>query len=292
MEKKYIYLLLLFIYLFYGCSENRTVDNDINKILNTDQSVSHFEKKPQSKPFIFYSDSNMLAGRILMAHGNELKPTIIFLHGNPGFEKNEDLGQMLRRSGYNTVFFSYSGTWGNEGEFSYKKSLNDVHSIKKFIIDNSKQYMVDPKQIYLLGFSMGADIAILCGLEDKEIKGIISIDPWNGYSTLKQKNEKDLVSYINELKQRPCIKIGSTEKFVYDILNNTDFDLKNVLRKYQISIIHIFSNNVDVAVFQNNCELQNQNSCRLLESCDHSFSDKRIALATTVFKWLEKNKRK
>lgn len=290
MEKKYIYLLLFFINIFYGCSENKKVDNNIIKILNTDQSISHFGKAPQSKPFIFYSDSSMLAGRILMAHGNELKPTIIFLHGNPGFEKNEDLGQMLRRGGYNTVFFSYSGTWGNEGEFSYKKSLKDVHSIKKFIIDNSKQYMVDPKQIYLLGFSMGADIAILCGLEDKAIKGIISIDPWNGYSTLKQKNEKELVSYINELKQRPCVKIASSEKFVYDILNNTVFDLKNVLKKYQIPIIHIFSNNVDITVFQNNCDLQNQNSCRLLESCDHSFSDKRIALATTIFEWLEKNK--
>ncbi|WP_320019176.1 hypothetical protein [Labilibaculum manganireducens] len=292
MEKKYIYLLLLFIYIFYGCSKNRTVDNGINKILNTDQSVSRFGKTPQSKPFIFYSDSNMLAGRILMAHGNELKPTIIFLHGNPGFEKNEDLGQMLRRGGYNTVFFSYSGTWGNEGDFSYKKSLNDVLSIKKFIIDNSKQYMVDPEQIYLLGFSMGADIAIFGGFNDKDFRGVISIDPWNGYSTLKHKNEKDLASYINELKQRPCIKIASIEKFVSDILNDADLDLKNVLNKYQLPIIHIFSNNTDNVNFQNDCEMQNHNSCHLIESSDHSFSDKRIALATTIFEWLEKNKRK
>ena len=50
-----------------------------------------------------------------MAKGKDAKPTLIFLHGNPGFEKNEETGQMLRRAGFNTVFCSYSGTWGNKG---------------------------------------------------------------------------------------------------------------------------------------------------------------------------------
>jgi hypothetical protein len=105
------------------------------KIFTSDPIVSSRKENPKSEPLVFKSGSDKIAGRILMASGTNPKITVIFLHGNPGFEKNQDIGQRLRRAGYNTVFFSYSGTWGNEGLFSYKKSIKDVEELNKFLIE-------------------------------------------------------------------------------------------------------------------------------------------------------------
>ena len=56
------------------------------------------------------------AGRILCtvytAEGNGPHPVLIFTHGYPGHEKNLDLAQSLRRTGFSSVIFFYRGCWG------------------------------------------------------------------------------------------------------------------------------------------------------------------------------------
>ena len=48
--------------------------------------------------------------------------TVILLHGFPGNERNLDLAQAIRRSGWNAVFFHYRGAWGSGGVFSFEQS--------------------------------------------------------------------------------------------------------------------------------------------------------------------------
>src|SRR5688572_11627090 len=43
----------------------------------------------------------------LLASGGEAKPTLILLHGLPGNERNLDLAQAVRRSGWNVLTFTY-----------------------------------------------------------------------------------------------------------------------------------------------------------------------------------------
>ena len=60
-------------------------------------------------------------GRLLSvlytAAGEGLHPTVLLLHGIPGWERNLDLAQALRRVGFCVATFHYSGSWGADGEF-------------------------------------------------------------------------------------------------------------------------------------------------------------------------------
>jgi len=49
----------------------------------------------------------------------------------PGFEQNGDLGQTLRRSGWNVLIFHYRGAWGSGGTFSFANCLEDVQAVRR-----------------------------------------------------------------------------------------------------------------------------------------------------------------
>lgn len=283
---KKILITLLISIIVTSCNEDnvKIIENNQTTLYN-DKTIADEKSKAKSLPFIFESNSNKLVGRILMAVNNEPKATIIFLHGNPGFEKNEDIGQALRRGGYNSVFFSYSGTWGNEGVFNYQNSINDLNSIIDYLISNSKKFKIDREQVYLCGFSMGADIAILTANTNEKIKGVISIDPWNGYNELSNKTEKDLDNYRKNVEQRPCIRLKSGDDFVSSIIENKEMDLQTSLRNFSKPVIHIFSNENDKNTFYKSCNLTNL-EFQVLAASDHSFSDKRIILTNEIFLWL------
>lgn len=244
---------------------------------------------PLSIPIIIPSD-NKLAARILLAAGKNIKPTILFLHGNPGFEKNEDLGQALRRNGYNCVFFSYSGTWGNNGVFGYPQSIQDTKDMHEYLSQNAKKLRINTEEIYLLGHSMGGDIAILSLEEIKGIKGVITMDPWSGYDVLNSKIDKQRNKYITNLEQRPCINIVSGEEFVNEVMSSENMSLENALKNHSKTILNIFSNDREKSTFVNYHKEMNNDNIVVLNACDHSFSDKRITLTKTIFNWLENHK--
>ncbi len=285
---KKILILILITLIISSCKEEKIniIENSQLSLYN-DKTIDDEKSQPKSLPFIFMANNNKLAGRILMAINNKPKATIIFLHGNPGFEKNEDIGQALRRGGFNSVFFSYSGTWGNEGIFNYKNSINDLNSIIDYITENSEKFKIDKENIYLCGFSMGADIAIITANSNKKVKGVISIDPWNGFFELSNKTESELNRYKTNVEQRPCIKIKSGNEYVSSILDNKEMDLKISMQDISIPIIHIFSNENDKNEFKTNCKITNQ-ELQVIDASDHSFSDKRISLTNEIALWLKK----
>src|SRR6266850_2479545 len=67
-----------------------------------------------------------LNGVLYMAQGRGVHPTVVFLHGFPGDEKNLDLAQAVRRAGFNSLVFYYRGAWGSPGTYSYSHVLADV----------------------------------------------------------------------------------------------------------------------------------------------------------------------
>lgn len=268
----------------------KVLDNKLTSLYH-DKTIDDENGQPKSIPFIFKSNDNKLVGRILMAVNNHPKATLIFLHGNPGFEKNEDIGQALRRGNYNTVFFSYSGTWGNEGIFNYSNAIDDVNAIVKFLTENSKAFKIDKEKIYLCGFSMGADIAILAAKTNPSIKGVISIDPWNGFTTLSHKTELELERYVKNVDQRPCIKVKSGKAFVSSILDYKTMNLTTSLQDYSKPIMHIFSNEKDKNTFSNTTDLI-ESEFRVIPASDHSFSNQRISLTNEIASWLNQQKTK
>ena len=73
---------------------------------------------PAIHELAFDSQGHRLAGIIYTANGPGPHPTVVLLHGFPGNEKNLDLAQVMRRAGFNVLFFHYRGAWGSQGDYS------------------------------------------------------------------------------------------------------------------------------------------------------------------------------
>jgi dienelactone hydrolase len=103
--------------------------------------------------------------------------TAIVLHGFPGDERNLDLAQAIRRSGWNALFFHYRGAWGSEGEFGFVHVLEDVRTVVGAISEPefASERRVDPERIALVGHSMGGFAALLSASEIPAVDCVASL---------------------------------------------------------------------------------------------------------------------
>ena len=117
----------------------------------------------------------------LLASGGEPKPTLVLLHGLPGNERNLDLAQAVRRSGWNVLTFTYRGAWGSPGTFSIAHAVEDAAAAVAFLhrADVAAQYRVDTRRIVLGGHSMGGFAAAQYAATHDDIGALLLLDAWN-----------------------------------------------------------------------------------------------------------------
>jgi pimeloyl-ACP methyl ester carboxylesterase len=123
------------------------------------------------------SHGAQLNALIYIAAGAGPHPTAVLLHGFPGNEKNLDLAQVLRRAGWNVLYFDYRGSWGSPGDFSFTHCIEDAQAAVAWLRDpaNDAKDRVDPQTLALVGHSMGGFIALVVGAQDPALKAIIGI---------------------------------------------------------------------------------------------------------------------
>lgn len=125
----------------------------------------------------FESQGSKMNAIAYEAAGEGPHPTAILLHGFPGNERNLDLAQVLRRGGWNAVFFHYRGAWGSGGEFGFQNALEDVRAVIEQVRapEFAKAHRIDPGRIGLVGHSMGAFLAISAAAEEPEVDCVVAI---------------------------------------------------------------------------------------------------------------------
>lgn len=241
----------------------------------------------------FRSSGDSIHGFSYLANGRGPHPTVVLLHGLPGNERNLDVAQHLRRNGYNVVFFNYRGSWGSEGEFSYENSLQDTKAVLDHLTDsiNREQLRVDPKNIFLFGHSMGAGLAMIAGLEDSRVKGVIGVSVFNPYSAFQGRaanvNVIDLGTYVSGLGMLKT----TPQAFLKGILQNVEsYNIEKLVSETKKPVLVIDEHDLN-EYFKKYSRRKNVYYDRW--NTDHAFTDKRIALAMRTEKWLDsKIKRK
>ncbi len=134
---------------------------------------------PSIEELTFLSGESRLSGLLYMANGKGPHPTVILLHGFPGNEKNLDIAQVVRRAGFNVMFFHYRGAWGSEGNYSLNTLADDVAAALRFLRSHTTRYRIDASKLSLLGHSMGGFAALSAAQQDVGLACVGALAPAN-----------------------------------------------------------------------------------------------------------------
>ena len=125
----------------------------------------------QNQETVLTSHGSKIMGVFLLAAGAEPHPTVLLLHGFPGYEQNMDLAQTLRRDGWNVLAIHYRGAWGSEGTFSFSHCMEDIGVMLAYVTDpaNVKKFHIDTHRIVAVGHSMGGFLTVAALAQHPEI---------------------------------------------------------------------------------------------------------------------------
>ena len=253
---------------------------------------------------IIPSDGDRMAGLMYLANGPGPQPTVLLLHGFPGNEKNLDLAQSFRRSGFNTVFFHYRGAWGSEGDFSLLQIADDALAALNFLRqpEIAQRYRVDVNKLTVLGHSMGGYAALSVGHRDKSLVCVGAMSPANFavYAASINANEpevKGFMTYVDGLFMLRGFSgkemAGQLSSAPIETLDTTGFGPG--LRGKSVLLVIGEQDRVTPAVtmfdpvvkaYSADKEIRLQH---LKIPGDHSFSWSRIKLTDVLVGWLDKD---
>jgi pimeloyl-ACP methyl ester carboxylesterase len=145
-----------------GCVAEGPHDLDVRDAVRTDPPAN-LQPPASVEESAILSHGDRINGLIYFAGGSGPHPVVIFLHGYPGNERNLDLAQAVRRTGYDALYFDYRGSWGSGGTYSLAHGLEDTDAVLAWVRDpaNIAKYHFDASRIALVGHSTGAWFALM-----------------------------------------------------------------------------------------------------------------------------------
>jgi pimeloyl-ACP methyl ester carboxylesterase len=236
------------------------------------------------------SANSQLAGLIYKANGLQKHPTLLLLHGYPGNERNLDIAQVVRSKGWNVIYFNYRGSWGSEGNFSFKNCVEDVVNVVSFCKKYSDSFKIDTSNIVLFGHSMGGWVCLKALQQLPCIKKGFALSTWNiGESFKGVSTEKEMLTRANMAGNYFVLKTSLKDLFTPVIQENAYFTLNNdgnLLADKQIIMLDEHTGNKQLAeTFKN----ANRSYFKYdVWQTDHSFTNKRVSLINKVLAFLEK----
>ena len=242
-------------------------------------------------------------GLLYTAQGKGPHPTMLFLHGFPGNEKNLDLVQIFRRAGFNTMFFSYRGAWGSHGSFSFSNVLEDSLAAVDFLRSDEArtQYSIDGERIVLVGHSMGGFAAIKTAAARSFVKETISLSGWNiGLDGKLFPEDGAVAERVRGLVDDAAPRLAGTssEALLREIAEKKDaFDLRDSVGSFGgRSLLLVGASQDGVVPTETHHELL-LDAFRATDGVhvegvmlddDHSYSGSRVALAKILLEYLER----
>jgi len=242
------------------------------------------------------SHGELLTGTFYTAAGEGPHATIVMLHAFPGYEKNLDLAQSLRRVGYNVLYFDYRGIWGGPSDFSVASGYEDAASAINFVTNpkNSEKLRIDRSEIILLGHSYGAVAALDVGATHTDVQCVVSLAPEDMTLMVGSlEDQQSLARYTDNLR---VVSGYSGQDLIDDLLAQGEewamtTTVKSIGNKPYLIIGGALDSNFDASevarvVAAGEAAGASAITSSVIKNADHSFSAKRIELAIAVADWL------
>jgi pimeloyl-ACP methyl ester carboxylesterase len=237
------------------------------------------------------SAGSRLQGFMYKANGSKPHPTLLLLHGYPGNERNLDLAQAVRAQGWNVIYFNYRGSWGSQGEFSFRHCVEDVKNVIDWCRQESVKLQIDPANIALFGHSMGGFVCLKALQENPGIKKGFAVSAWNIYANAREESQKNaLAAMEKEADDYFVLHKKSGRELFAAVLNEPDFhDLTKIpaaLSGKQLVMLDEHQHNKALAAA---IKQANRNYFRYeVWDTDHSFTNKRASLIKAVIAFLKR----
>jgi uncharacterized protein len=252
-----------------------------------------------NRAVVISNAGSRMIGSMLIADGRGPHNVVVLLHGFPGHERNLDLAQAIRRAGWNVLTFSYRGSWGSEGSYSFSSVLDDVRAALAFVRTSDSSYRVSTDHVVLVGHSMGGWAALMTAARDSQIDAVASIAGWN--IAVDSRDLTDPAKYaatVKDLAPDLWLLRGTTPEVLLreQMAHVDEWDLVRAAPLLASKPVLLIAGERDVAVplVRHHAplvaELKRLNAKRLttvIFDSGHGFSDKRIALTRAILTWLD-----
>ena len=230
-------------------------------------------------------------GVIYSPSGAGPHPTVVICHGFPGNEKNLDLAQAIRRAGWNAVTFNYRGAWGSAGTFHFSQNLEDSAAVLAFLRDpaNASKFGIDTNRIVLAGHSMGGWVTALTAGHDHGLAGAILISAADMGAMGMGEHDKLVAMTADNMEGLA----GTTpESLANELAQNAKrFQFSSTVEGLRNTRLLVLSANDGLApqtdALVKTLEANGNKSVKAIHTeTDHSWSDHRIFLESTIIDWL------
>ncbi len=268
-------------------------------VLGQDTPVTDRDNPPGFAGFSCPSENGVLYGSVYYAEGLG-NPTAVLCHGFPGVEKNYDLAQILRQAGFNTVVFSYRGSWGSRGDFSFANTSVDVRNMVHHILRGKMPCpeRFDPeKRIALIGYSMGAFAALRGASLMPEVRDLALLAVWNiGREAELSRTDEAARKRIDDLLGGAGCLYGTSRASLWNeiLWKPEEFDLHHDALSCSDKRILMIGADEDLSVSLGEGhsplkEILVRTGAAVTEHIlpgDHAFSAQRWSLARLILNWL------
>jgi pimeloyl-ACP methyl ester carboxylesterase len=217
-------------------------------------------------------------------------PTLVICHGLPGNEKNLDLAQAVRRAGWNAVTFNYRGSWGSPGAYRFAQNIEDADAVLAFLRDpaTAARLSIDPRRIAIAGHSMGGWVTAHVAAHDHALIGavLISAGDMGEIGSLPREKAIPLMADNKEA-------LATTAETMADevIANAKTFSFSTTVEGLVPVPLLVLSADDGLAPGTDKLarEIAAKGGTKVTSihaATDHSWSDHRIYLESTIVTWL------
>ena len=246
--------------------------------------------------FAIPSGDGALNAVLYTAAGSGLHPTLLLLHGFPGNEQNLDLAQAARRAGWNVLTLHYRGSWGSPGNFSFTHASEDAWNALQYLQQSATvaKYRIDTSAIVVAGHSMGGFMAADVAAAEPHVAGLFLIDPWDPAETAAALStpQGEAAWKAEVAGDLPPLHGASYDSLTAEISGNVEkFDLGRRLVGYGRRPLVIIGAERGIGAMARkvtaDAQSANPDTRLMVWPTDHGFSDKRIALADALVRFLK-----
>jgi pimeloyl-ACP methyl ester carboxylesterase len=246
--------------------------------------------------FVIPAQDGAMNAVMYSAAGAGTHPTLLLLHGFPGNEQNLDLAQAARRAGWNVLTLHYRGSWGSPGTFSFTHAAQDAFTALLWLEQpaNVAKYRIDTSSIVAAGHSMGGFMAAEAAAAEPRVAGLFLIDPWDPSQTAASLStpQGEAAWKAEVAGDLPPLAGASYDSLTAEIKGDPDkFDLGRKLIVYARRPLMIVGAERGIGAqarkVMTDAQAGNPDARLTVWPTDHSFSDKRVALADALVRFLK-----